>query len=141
MIGPVEDASSWAEIALRSCLDRLAMSTLTEARRVVVSEAWVDGDDAFCVVYRPPFGAERVVGLRRRRSDAFEVEYWRLEAMTASPYIDDPDSPDPIQFGQSVADIDIGVPLGRVVEILREDADGVSWWGTLGDELPGRNDR
>jgi hypothetical protein len=33
------------------------------------------------------------------------------------------------------------VPLGRVVEILREDADGVSWRGTLGDELPGRNDR
>jgi hypothetical protein len=30
---------------------------------------------------------------------------------------------------------DIGVPLGRVVEMLREDADGVGWWGTLGHEL------
>jgi len=137
----VERAASWAETALRACLDRLTVSTLTEARRVVVIEAWVDGEDAFCVVYRPPFAAERVVGVRRHRSDAVVVEDLRDGEMAASPYIDDLDDPDPVQFGQSVADFDVGVPLGRVVETLREDGDGAGWWGTLGDELPRRNDR
>lgn len=63
------------------------MSTLTEARQVRVVQAWVDGDDAFCVVYRPPFDPDGVVGLRRHRSDA--VLKSRLEPgdMAASPYI------------------------------------------------------
>jgi hypothetical protein len=122
-------------------VDRLAVSTLTEARRVHVHHAWADGDDALCVVYRPPFDPDRVVGLRRHRSDA--VLKSRLEPgdMAASPYIDDPDNPDPVQFGQSVADFDIGIPLGTVYDTLRADRGGVGWWGTLGDELPRRDDR
>lgn len=135
------EPTSWAGVALQACLDRLAVSTLTEARLVRVIRSWVDGDDAFCLVYRPPFDADRVVGIRRHRSDAAEVEHLGPGEMASSPYIDDPNDPDPIQFGQSVADFDIGVPLGSVVDTAREDADGVGWWGTVGDDLPRRDDR
>jgi hypothetical protein len=48
----------------------------------------------------------------------------------------DGDCPDPDAFGESVADFDIGEPLGNVITILRTDRRGVNWWGSLSDELP-----
>ena len=63
-------AASWAQQALFGCLDHLRTSTLTAASEVRVEAAWVDGDDAFCVVYLPPWSPDIRAGIRRRHSDA-----------------------------------------------------------------------
>jgi hypothetical protein len=129
--------SSWSDRALRAFLDRLAVSTVTEARHVIVERAWAEGDDAFCVVYRPPFDPTRTVGLRRHRCDAMPRDHtWKLGDLSPSPYIEDPEYPDAVAFGKTVADFDIGEPMGNTVDILRDDASGIGWWGTLGPELP-----
>jgi hypothetical protein len=133
----MSDSAAWSDIALRACLDRLAVSTVTEARHITVERAWVDGKDAFCVVYRPPFDSNRTVGLRRQRSDADIPDgEWKLGNMSPLPYIEDPGNPEAVTFGETVADFDIGEPMGNTVDILRADDDGVGWWGTLGQELP-----
>ena len=131
------DSGSWADNALRACLDRLRVSTLTEAREVTVARAWTDGEEAFCVVYTPPYDRTRTVGIRRHRSDAAAVnDDWQLGDFAPSPYIDNPADPDAKAFGETVADFDIGEPLGNTVRILRKDVDGIGWWGTLGSDLP-----
>jgi hypothetical protein len=134
----------WSALALLACLEHLQVSTVTEAARVSVVDAWVDGPDAFCVVYHPPFDEGRVVGLRRIRSEAVETHTWRLGDMTTWGYPVDLSGPadepehliDPVAFGWNVADFDIGEPLGFVVTILRYDRGDVGWWGTLEAELP-----
>jgi hypothetical protein len=127
----------WADRALLACLEHLAVSTTTEAREVVVERAWVDGPDAFVVIYQPPYDRGRLVGLRRNRSDADAPESeWKLGDMSPTPYISDPAAPDPVAFGKTVADFDIGEPMGNGVNILRADDDGVEWWGNLGEHLP-----
>jgi hypothetical protein len=124
-------------MALQACLDRLSESTLTEACHVVIERTWHDGPDAFIVVYKPPLDQGRTVGLRRIRSDTRPPNSpWHLGDMSPSPYIDDYRNPDPVAFGKTVADFDIGEPLGAIVDILRTDDDGVGWWGTLGSDLP-----
>lgn len=64
----------WSGVALLSCLRWLCTSTLTEAPEVQVDGAWTDGSDAFCVVYRVPYGPPRgsglgVTGLMATRSE------------------------------------------------------------------------
>ncbi len=111
---------------------------------VAVEDAWVDGEDAFCVVYRPPRDAGRVVGVRRERNDAIDPGEWRLGDMTTWGYDLGPTATgqvDPMPFGWNVADFDIGEPLGYVATILRADDTGVEWWGTVGSELPRRPQR
>ena len=130
---------TWAAAALDACLRRLEVSTITEALHVVVDGAWVDGPDSFCIVYRPPFDPERVVGLRRHRGDAknaVSAAYALGNLAPADYYIEDPEHPTPVAFGDTVADFDIGEPLGNVVSILRLDEHGIGWWGSLESQLP-----
>lgn len=137
----------WSALALLACLEHLRVSTVTEAARVSVVDAWIDGADAFCVVYHPPYDEGRVVGLRRSRSEAVETRTWRLGDMTTWGYPMDLSGPrdeagdaahliDPVAFGWNVADFDIGEPLGFVVTILRYDRGDIGWWGSLDTELP-----
>lgn len=135
------EAATWSASALAACLEHLLVSTVTQAARVAVVEAWTDGPDAFCVLYRPPFGDGRVVGVRRSRSEAVEAREWRLGDMTTWGYAmdgapDAPDGVDPVAFGWNVADFDLGEPLGFVATVLRYDRADVGWWGSLGAELP-----
>lgn len=133
--------ATWSAAALAACLQHLRVSTVTQAARVQVVEAWTDGAEAFCVLYRPPLGDGRVVGLRRSRSEAVETREWRLGDMTTWGYAmdsprDAPDDVDPVSFGWNVADFDLGEPLGFVATVLRYDRADVGWWGSLAAELP-----
>jgi hypothetical protein len=129
-------SDSWSALALRSCLEHLAVSTVTEGRLVSVEWSWTDGPDAFCVVYRPPFDSQRRVGLRRYRLDAIESGKYELGDMVPSYDVGSPLDPDPVWFGRAVADFDIGEPMGNLINVLRVDDEGVGWWGSLGDVLP-----
>lgn len=133
--------ADWSGRALHACLTQLLSSTVTEARRVWVVDAWPDtAEDGLCVVYRPPLDEGRVVGLRRRRRDAIEASDWRLGDMTTWGYdlhtAAGSDEVDPERFGWNVADFDLGEPLGYVTTVLRYDAADIGWWGNLDDELP-----
>jgi hypothetical protein len=132
---------TWAEAALDACLRHLEVSTITEARHVMVEVAWIDSPDSFCIIYRPPYDPERRVGLRRHRADAKKAANapYRLgDLAPADYYIEDPAHPTPAAFGDTVADFDLGEPLGNVMRILRLDQDGIGWWGSLASQLPTR---
>jgi hypothetical protein len=58
--------------ALGSCLEHLRISTRTEAHEATVHDAWTDGPDAFCVVYRNPY-FDGLIGIRRHVDDAIEA--------------------------------------------------------------------
>jgi hypothetical protein len=151
------ERAEWSATALWACLEHLRFSTVTQAARAAVVDAWLDGPDAFCVLYRPPFDEARVVGLCRCRQEALEAREWRLGDMTAWGYdmtsdmtsddgtrglpgddllAFDADWVDPVAFGWNVADFDIGEPLGFVATILRYDRGDIGWWGSLGVALP-----
>jgi hypothetical protein len=149
----LRERAEWSATALWACLEHLRVSTVTQAARVAVVDAWLDGPDAFCVLYHPPFDDGRVVGLRRCRQEALDAREWRLGDMTTWGYdmngdvgsgawaVDgllalDPDWVDPVAFGWNVADFDIGEPLGFVATILRYDRGDIGWWGSLGVALP-----
>lgn len=119
----------WSGVALLSCLRWLCTSTLTEAPEVQVDGAWTDGSDAFCVVYRVPYGPPRGVGFRCHRADGNPI----------GTIDSDGDDSEPVEFGRQVADFEIGEPLGSRVTRLRRDEHGVGWWGSLGDDLPVRS--
>jgi hypothetical protein len=147
----VGNAQGWSATALSACLAHVAVSTVTEAARVSILDAWLDGPDSFCVLYRAPFDESRVVGLRRCRQEALETRIWRLGDMTTWGYDMGPDRQaashrppdgaandyvDPVAFGWNVADFDLGEPLGFVATILRYDRADIGWWGSLGPTLP-----
>lgn len=117
----------WSRRALRSCLEHLAVSTTTEAWSVEVEEAWVEGPWTFCVVYRYHYYDGRL-GLRRTSLDA------EHDGRFVDMYGDDRATvPDPVRFGQDVADFDIGEPLGSVIDGLQQAEDGTHWWGSPAD--------
>lgn len=141
----LREGREWSAIALWACLEHLRVSSVTEAGRVSVVDAWADGPEAFCVLYRPPFGEAWVVGLRRTRQEALETREWRLGDMTTWGYDmgsngastrGGGESVEPVAFGWNVADFDIGEPLGFVATILRYGRGDIGWWGSLGVELP-----
>jgi len=107
-----EASADWSRTALIACLEQLRTSNVTEAGQIVVLDAWVDGSDAFCVVYQSPYEAGEV------GNDVVSAE-----------------SPDPVAFGWNVADFDIGEP-GPPGPLRHDQDNGTSWWGSLGDSLP-----
>jgi hypothetical protein len=118
----------WSRVALRSCLEHLAVSWTTEAWAVEVEDAWTEDRWTFCVVYRYPYIDGRL-GLRSTALDPSLAG--RLETF----YGDErPDQPDPVRFGQNVADFDIGEPLGTVADHLHPSADGINWWSAAEHE-------
>ncbi len=133
----------WSVRALWACLEELRHSTVTAAPEVRVLNAWVDGSDAFCVVYVPPFGPDRRVGLRRQQDDVDVTTGYGLSSNSYVDWVTSPeyepapdDVPDPVAFGVDVAVFDIGEPLGHYTYSLRFAQDGVGWWGSLGPQLP-----
>lgn len=135
LVEELSGATGWSGRALHACLDHLLTSSVTEAARVLVVNAWVDSAGGFCIVYRPPHDEARVVGLRRCRRDALEPGDWRIGDMTTWGYDMGP-GVDAVPFGWNVADFDVGEPLGYVTTVLRYDAADIGWWGNLDDELP-----
>lgn len=135
LVETLADGADWASTALHACLAHLLVSTVTEARRVWVVDAWAEPDDSFCVVYRPPLDEGRVVGLRRTRAAALEPTGWAPGDMTTWGYDMGADI-EAEAFGWNVADFDVGEPLGFVTTVLRYDAADIGWWGNLGDDLP-----
>jgi hypothetical protein len=64
-----EASADWSSTALTACLEQLRTSNVTEAGQMAILDAWVDGPDAFCVVYQSPYEAGEV-GIRRTVDDA-----------------------------------------------------------------------
>jgi hypothetical protein len=127
---------TWSAQALQACLDLLRTSTVTAASEVRVEDAWTDGPEAFCVLYRPPYAPQQRVALRREARDVDETEYRPGGLSPGTEDLGPGPVPDPVAFGHTVAEFDIGEPLGNTP--LRHDAAGVLWWGTLAEELPTR---
>jgi hypothetical protein len=121
------ESPTWAQRAVRACLDELRTSTLTESPHIRVDNAWTDGESAFSVVYRWDFDRAQAYGIRRAFADAATTHYvpggfiGGLEIRTPHR------NPDAIGFGKDVANFDIGEPLGNTP--LRRDAAGILWWG------------
>jgi hypothetical protein len=107
----------WLHAALYACVTGLSRSC-TEGETVEVLAAWID-DDGLCVVYQYPY-FDGVLGFRT----GTELDTDNEMALSAP------------EFGQDIADFNIGEPLGSVVDHLRQDAYGVHWWGDLTDGLP-----
>jgi hypothetical protein len=134
---------AWSDRALLACLGTLQTSTLTEAWCVAIEDAWTEARDALCVLYRARHAGPGLVGLRRTRADVLAA--LASEAYEPGDFVDvgmydlgDPHEPNPESFGRTVADFDIGEPLGTIWDRLRYDNHGTGWWGTLGHELPRR---
>lgn len=152
-LGAVPDPS-WSTLALWACLQELQGSVITAASEVRVEQGWVDGPDAFCIIYTPPYEPGHRVGLRHHASDDVETYFYGLTSVLylqhikvaphKAPLLDE--VPHPVAFGVAVAAFEIGDP--GTLDPLREDEDGVHWWGTLEadlptpgpDPLPNRND-
>ena len=133
----------WSQQALRSCLERLGVSTLTQADRVAVVDGWVDGPKVFCVVYRNP-DTEALMGLRRHADDAREavlgLSWVPGRSMTAGHAMADVvtpegEMPDPVGFGWNVANFDIGEPHAPD-EHFQPDEHGIYWHGNLDGGVP-----
>jgi len=135
-----EANADWSKTALIACLEQLRTSDFTGAGQVTVLDAWVDGLDAFCVVYHPPYDDPREIGIRRTVDDAApsrNQKKYRPGQMTEYHDMGSTEIPDPVAFGWNVADLDIGEPGPGP---LRHDENtGTSWWGSLDDALPMRH--
>jgi hypothetical protein len=121
------------------------VSTLTEADPVAVLDGWIDGPNAFCVVYRNPY-SESLIGLRRHADDARDaiagLSWVPGRSMTAGHAMADFATtegvmPDPVGFGWNVADFDLGEPHAPD-EHFRSDESGVYWHGNLEGGVPQR---
>lgn len=128
-------SADWSKTALTACLEQLRTSNVTEADRVAVLDAWVDGSDAFCVVYQSPH-EDGEVGIRRTVNDASPRNHkYRPGEMTDGYDMGSSEIPDPVAFGWNVADFDIGEP-GPPGPLRHDEVTGTSWWGSLGVALP-----
>jgi hypothetical protein len=132
-----EASGNWSKTALIACLEQLRTSNVTEAGQVSVLDAWVDGPDAFCVVYQSPY-ADEEVGIRRTADDASSRnQKYRPGEVTDGYDMGSAEMPDPVAFGWNVADFDIGEP--RTGPLRHDEDSRTSWWGSLGDTLPVRH--
>ena len=134
-----EARADWSRTALVACLEQLRTSNVTEAGQVAVLDAWVDGPDAFCVVYQSPYEAGEF-GIRRTVDDAASSRNQKHRPGEMTEYYDmgNAEIPDPVAFGWNVADLDIGDP-GTDGPLRHDEDSGTSWWGSLGDALPTRH--
>jgi hypothetical protein len=85
---------------------------------VIVEDAWATTDE-FRVIYS--FTAGPRIGIIRSRETT--IDHLNIYATG--------DVATPEEFGQEVADFNIGEPLGAYLDILDFDADGVGWWGHI----------
>lgn len=85
---------------------------------MIVENAWATSDE-FRVVYS--FVGGRRIGIIRNRETTID----RTDVYATG------DVATPEEFGQEVADFNIGEPLGAYVKILDVDADGLGWWGHI----------
>ena len=132
-----EARADWSRTALFACLEHLRTSSVTQAGQVAVLDAWVDGPDAFCVVYQPPY-QDGEVGIRRSADDAAtSTQGYRPGDLTDGYDLGSAEIPDPVAFGWNVADFDIGEP--GTGPLRHDENSGSSWWGSLGDALPMRH--
>lgn len=113
---------NWAEDALFACLTRLNEGGLTERHLVEVFDAWIGPGDQISLVYVAPWGSQRI-GLRRHRA-----------TLALSTYPDGlgPNEMSAQVFGRSVADWDVGEPIGHPDARWWHDSQGVQWWGDFG---------
>jgi hypothetical protein len=134
-----EARADWSRTALIACLEHLRTSRFAEAGQVAVLDAWVDGPDAFCVVYQSPYQAGDV-GIRRTADDAASPRNQKYRPRERTRYCDmgSAEIPDPVAFGWTVADLDIGDP-GTEGPLRHDKESGTTWWGSLGDALPTRH--
>lgn len=140
-LGAVPDPT-WSTLALWACLNELQDSVITAASEVRVEQGWVDGPDAFCISYTPPYQPGHRVGLRHHASDDVEGYVYGLTSVLYLEYIEmaPHEAPlreeisHPVAFGVAVAAFEIGDP--GTLDPLRVDKDGVGWWGTLEADLP-----
>jgi hypothetical protein len=120
LIAELESARSddWGSRALLACLRKLRDGGPTEAASVIVEDAWATSNE-FRVIYSST-GGPRVGIIRNQETtiDRFDV-YATGDVAT------------PEEFGQEVADFNIGEPLGAYVNVLDVDADGLGWWGHI----------
>ncbi len=119
-LGAILDRS-WGEEALLACLLRLQSGGLTEGVLVEVVDAWAGPGDTISVVYRPPWTPD-VVGLRRSRASG--NVYYSISGRELPDFT-------PVDFGESVADWDLGEPMGIRRESLWRDSAGIRWWGDI----------
>ena len=117
-------ADTWASEALLSCLQRLRDGGPTKFRDVMVLDAW-PVTDGFCVVYET---YEVRLGVRVTRATGEGPPFFFSRSVHGP-------EPTPRAFGVEIADYAISEPLGRLVETLGSDEDGVGWWGDA--PLPG----
>ena len=57
---------AWADSALISCLQGVRDGAVIE--QIAVTDAWVEDDQTFCLIYTPPW-ADTLAGIRRQRGD------------------------------------------------------------------------
>lgn len=93
-------SDDWGPRALLACLRKLCGGGPTEAERVVVEDAWATNDE-FRVIYSWTGG--RRVGIIRNRETTID----RMDVYATG------DIATPEEFGQEVADFNIGEPWGR----------------------------
>lgn len=114
----VADHPTWGERVLLTALADLALS-LADRETFGIVDAWADADDAVRFVYRPSWGDDTSVGLLRVRRDA-PLPYYLYE---------DEDTQTPEEYGENIALLDLGPPLGRTRTRLVFDDEGIGWWG------------
>jgi hypothetical protein len=88
-----------------------------------VLDSWVDGPQAFCVVYT----CERYRGRLGLRREAGDI----ANGLLYDGHDGGAGLPNPLAFGRNVADYDLAEPLGGAAESLTRDESGISWWGTV----------
>jgi hypothetical protein len=109
---------SWGERVLFKALTDLA-SSLADRDGFSIIDAWADVEDTVRFVYHPSWGAERTVGLVRVRREA-PLPYYVYECE---------DRQTPEEYGENIALIDVGPPLGHVLDRLTFDDQSIGWWG------------
>jgi hypothetical protein len=112
--------ATWADRALCACLERLAVSTVTDAGSVKVLEARVETPDDFRIIFETPYLSVRA-GLHGSRLKPLDPGVF--------PYpLGDGPVQDPTAYGKNVADFAIGEPFDRESLTPSPDSNGIFWY-------------